>query len=155
MGREYNEVVEILNHIPKADYNKVPQNIIDMFKSNMETNYFFEYDTKKTLNEQNVSKDAKTIIAILYRDYWATEEQRRKIIAKENYDKQKIEEEKKKKYSFDFEDRKQKIKENTTQENDTIENNIQNNNIYMTELKQEKWFKRIINKVLRFFKIKN
>ena len=144
MGREYNEVVEILNHIPKEDYYKIPKNMVDMFKANIEPNYFFE----------NVSKEAKTIIAILFRDYWATEEQRRKIIAKENYDKQKIEEEKRKKYSFDFEDRKQKIKENTTQKSDVNENNIQNNNIYMTEVKEENWFKRIINKVLKFLKIK-
>ena len=81
MGREYNEVVEILNHIPKEDYYKIPKNMVDMFKANIEPNYFFEYDTKKTLQEQNVSKEAKTIIAILFRDYWATEIQRNKIIA--------------------------------------------------------------------------
>lgn len=154
MGREYNEVVEILNHVPKEDYYKVPKNMIQMFKANMEPNYFFKFDTKKTLNEQNVSKDAKTIIAILYRDYWATEEQREKIIAKENYDKQKIEMEKQEKYGFNLKDKKQKIKENNIQESDIIENNILKNNMYMTKVKEEKWYKRILNKILSIFKFK-
>lgn len=139
MGREYNEVVEILNHVPKEDYYKLPKDMIDMFKANIEPNYYFEFDTKKTLDEQNVSKDARTIIAILFRDYWATEEQRKRIIAKENYDKQKIEEEKREKYQFSFEDRKQKIKEKNT---------------YMTEIKEEKWYKKIINKLLNIFRIR-
>lgn len=139
MGREYNEVIEVLKHIPKEDYNKIPKNMIDMFKANIEPNYYFEFDTKKTLDEQNVSKDARTIIAILFRDYWATEEQRKRIIEKENYDKQKIEEEKREKYQFSFEDRKQKIKEK---------------NMYMTEIKEEKWYKKIINKILNFFRIR-
>lgn len=154
MGREYNEVVEILNHVPKVDYYKVPKNMINMFKANTEPNYFFKFDTKKTLNEQNVSKDAKTIIAILYRDYWATEEQREKIIAKENYDKQKIEMEKQEKYGFNLKDKKQKIKENNIQESDIIENNILKNNMYMTKVKEEKWYKRILNKILSIFKFK-
>lgn len=45
-------------------------------------------------DEQNVSKKAKTIIAILFRDYWATDIQREKIKAKEmaeNPDKKKTE----------------------------------------------------------------
>lgn len=138
MGREYNEVVEILNHIPKEDYNKIPKNMINMFKANIDSDYNFKFNTKKSLQEQNVSKEAKIIIAILYRDYWATEEQRRKIIAKEKYDTQKIEEEKREKYTIDF----NKIK------------HIDNDNVYIAEIKEEKWYKKIINKILRFFKIK-
>ena len=35
-----------------------------------ERGYFFEYNPKKSLDEQNVSPLAKSIIAILYEDYW-------------------------------------------------------------------------------------
>ena len=97
----YSEVLEILNHIPKADYNKVPSNMIELFTTNQNKDYRFSYNINKTLNEQNVSKIAKTIIAILFRDYWATPYQRERIEAKEKYDRQKTEEEKREKYNAD------------------------------------------------------
>lgn len=95
----YSEVLEILKYISIEDYNKIPKNKIDLFKANSNNNYTFNYDPNKTLDEQNVSKIAKCIIAILFRDYWATEIQKEKIIAKQNYDRQRLEEEKKEKYS--------------------------------------------------------
>ena len=41
-----------------------------LFDENKKRGYYFEYDTEKTLDEQNVSQLAKNIIAILYEDYW-------------------------------------------------------------------------------------
>lgn len=51
------------------------------------------------------------------------------------------------KYAINFDERKRKIKE------DSIDNK-RTENMYMTEIKQEKWYKKIINKILKFFKIK-
>ena len=74
---------------------------IDLFEKNANKNYNFQYDTNLTLDEQNVSKRAKAIIAILFRDYWATPEQREKILAKQNYDRIQIEKNKQKQYNVD------------------------------------------------------
>lgn len=74
----YSEVLEILKYIPVEDYNKIPKNKIELFKTNANNDYSFKYNPNKTLDEQNVSKTAKAIIAILFRDYWATEIQRKK-----------------------------------------------------------------------------
>lgn len=95
----YSEVLEILKYMSKENYNKIPKSMIEVFNKNNNKNYKFKYDINKTLDEQNVSKKAKTIIAILFRDYWATEKQREKILAKEKYDMQKIEKEKYEKYN--------------------------------------------------------
>lgn len=51
------------------------------------------------------------------------------------------------KYEINFDERKQRIKENSL-DNKKVEN------VYMTEIKEEKWYKKIINKILKFFKIK-
>ena len=53
-------------------------------KRNANTEYQFCYNPTKTLAEQNVSKKAKSIIALLYRDYCASSEQRRKILDIQN-----------------------------------------------------------------------
>ena len=94
----YIEVLEILKTISKEDYNKVPKEKIDMFEHNANREYIFNYDSNKTLEEQNVSKTARAIIAILFRDYWATEEQRNKIKAFQNNKRNQIEEENRQKY---------------------------------------------------------
>ena len=97
----YSEVLEILKHISQEDYEKIPKSKIELYKENANKNYVFNYNPTKTLNEQNVSKIAKGIIAILFRDYWATPEQREKIIKKQNNDRIQIEKEKTKKYNPD------------------------------------------------------
>ena len=97
----YSEVLEILKYISKEDYEKIPNSKIELFETNQNKDYIFEYNPNKTLDEQNVSKRAKAIIAILFRDYWATKIQKEKIISKQNYDRMKLEEEKKAKYNSD------------------------------------------------------
>ena len=67
----YSEVLEILKYIPIEDYNKIPESKINLFKANANYENTFKYDPNKTLEEQNVSKIAKGIIILLFRDYWA------------------------------------------------------------------------------------
>jgi hypothetical protein len=69
-GIAYSEVISILHKIPREYYEKVPIELYRLFDENKKRGYYFEYDTEKTLDEQNVSQLAKNIIAILYEDYW-------------------------------------------------------------------------------------
>ena len=81
----YSEVLEILNYISIQDYNKIPKEKIEVFEKLSNKEYKFSYNPNVSLDENNVSNITKTIIAILFRDYWATEIQREKIISKQNY----------------------------------------------------------------------
>jgi len=139
-GIAYSEVLEILKHIPIEDYNKIPKNKIELFETNANKEYTFTYNPNKTLEEQDVSKIAKGIIILLFRDYWATETQREKIIAKQKYDRQKLEEEKKKIYNPDNMFKKY-----------NQENSIKNE-INLVEYK-ESIFRRFINKIKNVFHI--
>ena len=133
----YSEVLEILKYISKEDFNKVPQDMLEMFKNNASNEKQFIYDSNKTLQEQNVSETARAIIAILFRDYWATEDQKLKILTKQKYDREKIKEEK---YNSD-----NLFKKHSTQQEDAITNEVA-----MVEYKEsiftkiKNWFKRII-----------
>ena len=132
----YSEVLEILKYISKEEFNKVPHGMVKMFKNNASSENQFVYDPNKTLQEQNVSEIAIAIIAILFRDYWATESQRQKILNKQNFDREKIREEM---YSADniFQ------KHNTQQKE-----NFATNEIAMVKYKEsiftkiKNWFKR-------------
>ena len=107
----YSEVLEILQHISKEDYNKIPNEKIKLFKENSSKNYSFKYNSNLTLAEQNVSKRARAIIAILFRDYWATSSQREKIKRMEKFNRLKIEEEKSQMYNPDnlFKNKESKV----------------------------------------------
>ena len=95
----YSEVLEILKYIPSEYYNKIPKSKIELFERYANSKYIFNYNPSKTLEEQNVSNITKGIIILLFRDYWATESQKNKIVEKQEYDRIKLEEKNKEKYN--------------------------------------------------------
>ena len=143
-GIAYSEILEILKHIPIEDYNKIPKSEIELFKAYADDNYTFTYDTTKTLAEQNVSDITKGLIILLFRDYWATEIQRNKIIAKQNYDRIKLEEEKEAKYNS------YKALYNNYK-NSSVNNEKINQESALIELKNMKWYVKIWKSIKNYF----
>ena len=127
----YSEVLEILKYISIEDYNKIPENKIEFYKKNANSEYYFEYNPEK-------SKIARGIIAILFRDYWASDIQREKIIEKQNFDRRVLEEEKRKKYNIDNIFNKSIGKESIVVENRLVIN-------------EEKWYKKLLKFLQMFF----
>lgn len=144
----YTEVLDILKYISKEDYEKIPKSKIKVFEENSNKNYSFTYDENKTLDEQNVSEIAKAIIAILFRDYWATKEQRYVIIKKQ----QEIKEQKQKELMAKFEQNK-KISEkdlkkvNVASDLDLdIDYELLGTNMQLYK-KEEGFFEKLVNKI--------
>ncbi len=142
----YREVIEILKYTNKDDVNKIPSDKILLWRDNMKEDYNFEIDEEKPLSEQNISKEARAILANIFKQYWATDYQKERIEAKEKYDVEQIEKEKYEKYNPNdiFINRKQE-----TSKNENISNTIA-----MVEYK-ESVFKRILDKIKRIFDRKN
>lgn len=138
----YREVLEILKYLSKEDYNKIPVEKLNIFITNASKDYKFEYNPQKTLEEQKVSKRARAIIGILFRDYWATEEQRKKILDKQKYDRMQMEKSKQEEYKTEdiF-----SIKNKDIKKQEDISNSVA-----MIEYK-ESIFRRIIDKIKRIF----
>lgn len=140
----YSEVLGILKYIPIEDYDKIPKNRINLFKTYANKYHAFCYNTTKTLDEQNVSKIAKGIIAILFRDYWATEIQKEKIIAKQNHDRMQDIEEKKENYNYD-----NNFKNNN--EKNIVDATCQDQKVDLIEINKIKWYKKVWNSIINFF----
>lgn len=136
----YTEVIEILKYMPKEDTNKIPKEIIKYYTDNMDASYNFKIDTEKAFKEQKLLEKTKIVLAILFRDYWATEEQREKIKQKEAYDMYVVELNKKQKYNSDNIFKKKKKQ-----------------NIEMTEAlveyKKENWYGKFLEFMKRVFQI--
>lgn len=141
----YSEVLGILKFISQEEYEKIPESKIELFKVNSNKEYNFVYNPEKTLDEQNVSKRAKAIIGILFRDYWATEVQREKILRKQKNDRQILEEEKKSLYDVENIFKKR----NMNNEEIEVKEEITEMIVY-----KENFIVKIFNKIKNLFKKK-
>lgn len=124
------EVLEILKYVKKEDLEKIPKEEIKILKEYANYNHNFQYDPNKHIKEQEVLKLTKGIIAQYFYQYTATDKQKEKIRLKQQYDLQTIEKE----------------KEQRTYEDEKSEN------ILPIEYKKERWYVRIFNKILKFFR---
>jgi 16S rRNA C967 or C1407 C5-methylase (RsmB/RsmF family) len=137
--KAYREVIEILKYIPLNDYNKIPKHIIEKMTREMDQNYQYSVTFFEDFEKQQMIEETESILAALYRDYWATPYQKERIEAKEKYDLEKLEEEKREKYNPDniFKNKKEEIV-------------VENTNLPV-EIKKETFFKKLISFIKGLF----
>lgn len=106
--RACTEVIELLKFFPKESVEKIPKKELEVYLYKRDKSYNYKVDKSKSFEEQKMSDKTKAIFANIFRDYWASDYQRERILAKENYDNQKREEERRNKYNPDdiFKNRK-------------------------------------------------
>ena len=131
----YKEVIELLKYFSLEDVKKIPEDLIKVFLANMDKEYGYNVDEEKTFEEQTMLEETKVIFAIIFRDYWATDYQRQRILAKEENDKKRMEEEKTKKCNTIKEKRNKQMYENLP-----------------TVVEKQSFFRNIINKISNLFK---
>lgn len=109
------EINEILGYLPEEYVEKIPVKLREFFDKVRKQDYVSNIDPYKTLDEQDLKPKTKTLITVLYRNYWCNEEERAELdkILIEN--DRKYEEELREKYNpdniFKKTDKDKKIKE--------------------------------------------
>lgn len=144
-AKAYTEVLEIIKYFPQEEYDKIPKEKIDFYKENMDKDYKFKINPEIDLAKQNISKEAGAIIVILFRDYFATEEQKKKIeeILKMNERKSEIEKSKKYKSEDLFKNKSTEKSSSYTEKNLPI------------EVKKDNFLKRIFEYIKQLLKKNN
>lgn len=144
------EVLDILNNTNKEDVRKIPLGFIKFLEANASKDYIANLDHSKTISELNIKEKTKEILGVIYINWWCNDAQR------EQYKKQILEqrkreqEELKEKYNPDniFEKREITQEYNGAKE----EKSLNNDTLAVVEYK-ENIFKKVINKILSFFRI--
>lgn len=136
----YKEVYTILQELNAEEYNKIPPEIIEAIRTNMNEEYEYELDEELELKEHQMLPETKAILFNLFRDYLATPEQKEKIIRMQNEERQKNEIKKQKQYNTDVFESKQK--ENSKQNEQETKQLIEY---------KENIFKKILNKIIKCF----
>lgn len=130
------EVYEILKHLSSENFKKIPSNVINLIKENMDKNYIFKYDISKSLQNQNISRDTVAVLSYINMEYLLNDRQREFI---ENLHRQNEE---------DLEQQKRETYNSYT----LFINKTINKDTALVEYTREKWYKRFINKILNIFK---
>ena len=138
--RAISEVIEILNHTDKKIVEKIPKKFIEFLFENADNDYKPNIDFYNEKWEQFVQEDTQAILAMIYRDYIVSEDEKIRLLKEEKDEKIKLENELMEKYNPDNMFKKKNKEEN-----------IQINNVQLIEIKETSWFKRVINKILKFF----
>ena len=152
-SKAYKEIVEILKYVPEESVNIIPKEMRDMFEAEQLKTYNFQIDTEKPFEEQELLEETKAILANIFRDYWANDYQKARIIEKENQDREEWERQKREKNNLNnlndiFKNR------NTTSNNNDISQDIQEqlNEEYNKNLPMEVQKQNIFQRLLIFLK---
>ncbi len=142
------EVLEVLRNTDKNILKKIPEQFITFLNQNKDNQYQVNIDFTNTNWEDMVKPETQAILALIYRDYIVSPEEREKLLKEENEEQNKIENELREKYNPDNIFKNRKIE--TPQETLKTENDMQ-----LTEIPKYPWYKKIWNKILEIFGTKH
>ena len=149
------ELIEILKYLPQNEVEKVPQKLRSFFTKVANKNYVTKIDPNKSMQEQEIKEKTKDLIAVLYRNYWCSEEERTSLDKKLIENDKKYEEMLREKYNPDniFEVKakeKEEHKEEIKEEKELVENTTQE----MIKYTKLNFLQKIFEKIKSFFKRK-
>lgn len=145
LSKAYAEVLLILSYMEQKYADMIPKKLLELFNEEKDQNYQPDINPKISLAEQNLQRKTLALLAMLNLNYWCKDENEKKELLKmyaEN-DK-KIEAEMRERYNPDnlF---KKKEKEEQNDE-------IKEESTEIIEYKEQNIFKKILNKIMKFFK---
>ena len=139
LPKAYKEVYEILKYIPEEDYKKIPESMINVIEKGMDKSYDFKVTEFEDFQKQEMLNETECILAIFYRDYWATEKERERMLKSEEQDRINS-------YKIDFVNYKNEVDLVKIKNNDTMADNS------MIVVK-EGIFRKLIKRLKEFLKL--
>lgn len=137
------EVEEILKRTDEELLEKIPSSVKQFIKENKNEEYIVQIDGNKSLEEQNILSETQAILALIYRTYWATEDERKEFEQQDIIELEKEQQKRTQIYFNDiFENRKSKQKESLQASNEVKD---------LVLVKEEKWYQKVWNKLCNLF----
>lgn len=141
--KAFKEFMEIIKFFPKNEYKKIPKHFIDFIEENMDNNYEYKVEHIDDFQNQEMLEETRTLLSIVYRDFLASDEEKKQIIESENEEllqEEKLNQEKYDVYTIFEKRNNDKIK----MKNEVL---IEKNLVVV----KEKWYKKLLNKIRDFF----
>ena len=146
LSKAYAEVLLILSYMEQKYIDMIPKKLLELFNEEKDKNYQPKINPNISLAEQNLQRKTLALLAMLNLNYWCEDEkEKQELIAIYAENDRKKEEELREKYNPDnlFKKKEKEEKVEEPQESTAL-----------IEYKEEKFFKRLINKIISFFRSK-
>ncbi len=133
------EINEIISYLPNEYIQRIPKKLRDFFEKVKSNNYISKIDPYKPLEEQELKPKTKTLLTIIYRNYWCNEEEKRILDRVLIENDKKYEKELRQKYNPDniFKNKQEQIV-------------VEDTNL-PAEIKEETFFKKLISFIKGLF----
>ena len=132
------ELYEVIKRLSQEELEKIPQNFIDNLKNSLDTEYEWNYDDQKSLEEQDFLVETKALLVEMYERYLCPEDKKEFWNKYDRICLNIIEEKKREKYNTN------NIFKNNKVVTKTVPESINN---LPTEIKDN-----LFKKVIKFFK---
>lgn len=137
------EIDVILSYLNEEELEKIPEDVKRYIKENKSTDYIWEYDESKSLEEQDISRETMALLSYLNMRYLLNEQQRKVMEQIHKYNESKLESSKKEKYQ------KEELFNDSNKEQEKESEDITEIVVY-----KENIFKKIFSKIKNFFNLK-
>lgn len=141
----FKEVYVILQNTDKELVDMIPLKFIDFIKSNMNSDYITNIKTDVTIDDQKLLKETEAVLSLIYRSYWATEQEKAEFAINDKNDFIHRENLKKENY-------KGKDVYKMFEEKENLNNVILADNLVV--LKKENFLKKLFKKIFYFIRVK-
>jgi len=133
--QSFSDISIIIKMMSPYMQSRISDKFIQFIEENKDKSYQSLIDNTLPLESQELSPNTKTVLALIYRDYLCSEDERQNFILKQFEKQKRIEEEKKAKYEINF-----KNNQNTNQDLTSI-----------IEFKKINIFTKLLNALKKFF----
>ncbi len=142
------EVIEVLNHSESEIINRIPEKFMQFLQNNSDKDYKANIDFSNEHWDDTIKQDTKVILALIYREYIVSKEEKNRLLKEEQERLDKEEQELREKYNPD-----NLFKNNvTTTKKEKVEEIKENSiNTQLVEVKEDQWYIRIWKKIKSFF----
>lgn len=140
--KAYTEIKCLLRYFPIEYIKKLPNKLLEMIQKNSDEEYDIDVDLNKNLQDQNISKKTKDILAVLTYNYWSDKSEKEYLKNRFYENERTFQKELLEKYNTDNLFKNKKINE----EKENLEV------VSMVEYKKESLISKLLNKLKKFFK---
>ncbi len=145
LSKAYTEVLLILSYMEQKYVDKIPKKLLELLNEEKDKNYQPKISPNIPLAEQNLQRKTLALLAMFNLNYWCEDENEKKELLKMySENDKKIETEMREKYNPDnLFKKKEKVSQNDEIKKESTE---------LIEYKEQNIFKKILNRIMKFFK---
>lgn len=149
--RAYTETYIFIEMLPEELRRKIPDSLIEVIKSNMDTSYKFEIDDE-SLDDIKLLEDTEKILSVIYTDYLASDDEKKIIKNMENSILKEKENRKKENFAksyYNFPKKFSNFENNGAEVTDSKQyykdvNEIEREMNKIMKVPKERWYKKFI-----------